>query len=513
MATAVGVEPLRDEHGYWVLRAALLVVDFLALAVSVAMYAQSDIWGYAMYGTLCSVVVHIPIILRTVPALSMWGVLVFVVTIGAGIRGWAIALGYPDRDVLTSLFTRGVPFDRLAPHAMLTVGCVVLLTLGFMVTVRSEDAIQRAGRAESPRGLTPRGASGSLFAGLVIAYSVVGAVGTILYFRAVGGLGASISDRRTTFTGEAEYASHGSVQFLAGAGVIALLLFLAYRLSSRKRWTPATWLALFVLVANAFAINWVTTTRADLLYVAFGVLLVVRLVTGRLSTTLVVSLALLVILGIGVLSQSRSSDDGVGTVGGLSVSVGVESGLLNRNAFDLSKTLHITNAVPEQLPLEYGSTIASYAAAPIPREVWPDKPVVSPGPIIGQTIYGLQQTGVPPGLVGELVWNFGRVPALFLSGVVGLALGFIQRKASAWSPQRVVLVLAHATVVLPFGKAIMGVALGQAFSAAGQAFLLLVPLLLIDRLLAREQSRREAPKKGSSRRSRLAASGAKSVRA
>lgn len=499
MTQAAETELASQEPVYVGLRTALLASDFVVLLISLGMYTQHDLWGYAFYGALCTTIVHLPIVLRIVPALSIWGVLAFVVTIGAGIRGVAIAVGYPDRSTITYLFTRGVPFEDLVPEALVTVACVLLLTIGFMAT--AGNYAKGRSRAESGQaktsGLTTGHAPAWLFPTLIAGYSIAGAIGTLLYYSAVGGLTASISDRRTTYTGETDYASYGVVQFLAGAGVVGLLLFLAYRLSSQKRWTPATWVVLGALVINAFAINWVTTTRADLLYVAFGVLLVIRLVKGRLPAKIVVSLALVVILGIGLLSQSRSAEQGVDTVGEVSLSVGIDSGLLNRNAFDLSKTLLISDAVPEVLPLEGGATIGNYVFAPVPREVWPDKPVVSPGPVIGQRIYGLTQTGVPPGLVGEMVWNFGRTPAPFLSGLAGLGLGLLSRLADSWSHRRVALVLVHAMVLLPFGKAIMGVALGQALSAAGQALVLLLPLLLIDRRLARSASKKVTRKRGS----------------
>ena len=85
----------------------------------------------------------------------------------------------------------------------------------------------------------------------------------------------------------------------------------------------------------------------------------------------------------------------------------LESIVLNRNQIELPKTAHIINAVPETLDFQYGKTLTRWLAAPIPREVWPDKPVIHPGPIIGNRIYGQRVAGVPPGLIAELWWNFG----------------------------------------------------------------------------------------------------------
>ena len=129
-----------------------------------------------------------------------------------------------------------------------------------------------------------------------------------------------------------------------------------------------------------------------------------------------------VIVGIGGLTALRGGGASEGG-SGLSIAFGVKSSLLNRNGFDLGKTLLVTDAVPAKLPYEYGQTIVTYVVAPIPRAVWPEKPVVSPGPTIGKKIYNLGRTGVPPGMVAELAWNFGQTLAVVLTLVAGFALG------------------------------------------------------------------------------------------
>lgn len=478
-------------------RVMVLAVDATLLLVASFMFTGNDTWGFAALGMACATISHLPIILGITSWLSMWGALALVVSIGAGARGYAIALGYPDRSILTNLFTLGVPLESLTSEAVLTLACVSTVTLGYMWGVSRWSTSTGPGAA-SRDGLTARTFPAGGYQFLVLAYAVVGGVATIMYYRAVGGADADIVSRRTVYTGEAGYASHGVLELVARAGTVALLLFLVYRLSRKVPWGPGSWLLLGVLTINAFGINWITTTRSDLLYVTLGVLLVVRLVRGKLPVSLVVGSALAVILAIGVLTAARSTAQGTTPESnGSSLAFGVDSGLLNRNAFDLSKTMHITHAVPAELPYARGATIANYILAPVPRSVWPDKPVVSPGPIIGREIYGLPQTGVPPGMVAELVWNFGRVPAILLCGVVGHLLGRLERRAVTWGGQRVVLVLAYALVVLPFGKAIMGVAIGQAASAAAQALLLLVPIMVID-LVLRSRARAETRKSNTS---------------
>lgn len=100
-----------------------------------------------------------------------------------------------------------------------------------------------------------------------------------------------------------------------------------------------------LLAVNAFGINWVTTTRSDLVYVTLGLLLVLRLIRGRLSLRPALALGLAVIVGIGGLTALRGGGASEGG-SGLSIAFGVKSSLLNRNGFDLGKTLLVTDAVP-----------------------------------------------------------------------------------------------------------------------------------------------------------------------
>src|SRR5699024_11406975 len=79
MSRVVGDLPAKGQN-FVGMRTALVAIDCLMLMLSLVMYAQEDVWGYAFYGVLCTIIVHVPIILRMVPALSIWGVLAFVVT-------------------------------------------------------------------------------------------------------------------------------------------------------------------------------------------------------------------------------------------------------------------------------------------------------------------------------------------------------------------------------------------------------------------------------------------------
>ena len=84
--------------------------------------------------------------------------------------------------------------------------------------------------------------------------------------------------------------------------------------------------------------------------------------------------------------------------------------LSGRNMLDISKCCHIINGVPRKMGYRKGEMLYAWLAAPIPRQYWPDKPLwANQGLTVNQKIFGYRGSlsGVPPGLIGELHWNFG----------------------------------------------------------------------------------------------------------
>ncbi len=463
------------------LRTAVALEALVVLASAVLLAAGLDLWGFAMVGVLCALITHVAFLRPGVRVVSLWGALSFVVTVGAGARGLIIALDYPGRAANNAMFLRGHSFASLVPEAVFTVVGVLAVTYGYLRG--------RAGESDGParldrRWLMPVGRMSDKVMGFTVAgYAVVALAATVAYYIAVGGTDATIGERRSTYTGEADYVSNGPTAYVAHAGVVALLLYLAWRLQNDRRLRPVELGVAALLAVNAFGINWVTTTRSDLVYVTLGLLLVLQLIRGRLSLRLALALGLAVIVGIGGLTALRGGGASEGG-SGLSIAFGVKSSLLNRNGFDLGKTLLVTDAVPAKLPYEYGQTIVTYVVAPIPRAVWPGKPVVSPGPTIGKKIYNLGRTGVPPGMLAELSWNFGQTLAVVLSLVAGFGLGRLERWALKIRADTLVLVLCYALTLLPVGKELMGVAVGQTGSAVLQSLGLILPLAVVSRFFA-----------------------------
>ncbi|MDX1928112.1 MAG: O-antigen polymerase [Pirellulaceae bacterium] len=134
--------------------------------------------------------------------------------------------------------------------------------------------------------------------------------------------------------------------------------------------------------------------------------------------------------------------------------------LLNRHGPNVAKTAHILHSVPNPLGLKYGETIYVWLLAPIPREILPNKPMVSPGPIIGMEVYGTKFSGVPPGLVAEMFWNFHIVGIVLGCFLFGLFLRFVYEVFRAIRTDDGVVTPVYLFAMFPLGFQVLNNCLG-----------------------------------------------------
>ena len=105
----------------------------------------------------------------------------------------------------------------------------------------------------------------------------------------------------------------------------------------------------------------------------------------------------------------------------------------------------------------------------MPRAIWAGKPAVNAGPRFAREAYLNNNTGIPPGGITELVWNFGRI-GLTAAGIFGLAFGradrwFRQRLGNGHIPYAAVFVSAPTSFVgAGFSQATSGIFLQLAVS-------------------------------------------------
>jgi len=104
---------------------------------------------------------------------------------------------------------------------------------------------------------------------------------------------------------------------------------------------------------------------------------------------------------------------------------------------DPGKTAAIIDQTDRQDIALNGSSFLNFIVAPIPRVLWPDKPDVRIGPFVAQDIlFYRNNSGVPPGGIGELYLNFGWPGIVIGMILLGILTNFVMYKYRNAADQR-----------------------------------------------------------------------------
>ena len=106
-----------------------------------------------------------------------------------------------------------------------------------------------------------------------------------------------------------------------------------------------------------------------------------------------------------------------------------------KNFIDITKTVAIFDA---EYKLRYGSTFLDMFAILIPRSIFPDKKAVNIDTLIASDVFGINTFGagaVPPGVIGEMIFNFGiiSVPVgIIISGIIIWSIDFYRHYGNSF---------------------------------------------------------------------------------
>lgn len=454
----------------------------IATLCSAVWFLARDEGVFALVGSLACLVLSLPLLIdREYDLLSPWTLLLFAAYIGYGIRGVFIAAGINGTRDLEQLYLLGRPPTYFIWPSFVFLLGVVSVTVGFLAW-----RIVPRGQA---RGLLARSA---LRPGMVvIVINILAAIGFIsflLYAQRTGGFSlSSLSAKRATITGinlnTSTYESHGTLRRLASLSGVAFWLAQArfshggfkYRVAEAR-----TWLIVCYFV-NACLLPVYSSTRIDIVFLVVGAL-VIELCHSRRrlrSRTLVLTAAI-VVMGVATLTGLRNLNQGATRTVEVTTQTVIDTFVLTRTFSDVPTTSHIIRGVPAKLAFANGDTVTSWLVAPIPRDVWPDKPIVSLGPTIGFLLYGNPRSGVPPGMIAEGYWNFGLVGVLSFSLLSGVVIGAVERWSQQLAKAGPLGALILAGVGMRFGFDIMSNSVGFAIYQFGVNLLpalLLAPLI------------------------------------
>lgn len=421
----------------------------------------------ALLGLVCLTTVSVPMFIRKdYNLLEPLTLVILLILFGVPLKLlYVIAAQHSSYYVSLRLLDWGTPADFFKPMILVTLGWL-LFTIGYSVPTRSKFAellyLPQIRTWNQKR----------LLAVLVILMGI--STVCLLAFMATAGVSLSnLSAKRFVEEG----GSGGRIYdvkyyLLRGAALFKFVTYLALAWMICRRDRVLS-LSSFMFVSSLLLtifLSIVINNRAGIVLVIIDCLFISYFL-GKITLKMV---------GLGALSSfvlliplliSRSQTE-------TTLNEVIEKTLAGRDMLDITKTCQIINAIPRKLDYIYGETLYGWMLAPIPRSVWPDKPMwVERGPLLMQQVYNQKTTksGIPPGLPAELYWNFST-PGMWIGlALMGLILRhlFLSFEPNEQNPTSVII---YTMIATRFGMFALGSDLGTGFVKAA---LDLVPLLLI----------------------------------
>ncbi len=392
--------------------------------------------------------------LRKYDLFSPWSFVILAIFTGGTLQGIAISAEWPSAEHIDTTMLLGQRSEYFFYPAFVYLSSLACLALGYFIPfrlVRERFWFHREFALSKLRI--------AILLALAMSLSA-----TALYIRATGGFASGrISDKRTTITSvdvaNDELEQYGYLRQITKLGALSFLVLGSFHLSKRRKLKLGTFLLLTIVFALAILMPFYASSRAGVVWLFIGSIGLVYYYKKEQvvrSIPILLGIAVVIFVAMSMLRHTDAAD----AVQKASMEDSFKSLLLNRNGPNLAKTAHIINHLPGKLEFQYGRTIAVWALAPIPRAIFPGKPLIHSGPIIGTEIYGTKVSGVPPGLIAEMYWNFhlaGAILGLFLTGV---GLRWIYEQFWRLNSDSAVLIPMYLFSLQEIGYGVLGHSLG-----------------------------------------------------
>ncbi|WP_424938725.1 O-antigen polymerase [Algiphilus sp.] len=423
-----------------------LVLVYIILAIWVLFAGLAELfvgggrWGLLSIGSACLLASLLPVVVRKrVTVFEPIVLVAFSVFMGCALRAVLVATGDQSSEDIVFL-TNGVSLGEIATYSIFAAFGLLVFSLGYLSVGTARFALERAS-VFNRRNWNQRWLLGICFATLGI-----GLAGLVELIRAtnvdLGNL-AALSVKRGIEVeggGEQDFARLGYLAWAVELVKVAFIVLLVERTDrarsgSISNGTTAFSLRLFLLLLFLISIIWpfMSSSRTGILEVLFACVIVfyylgfkggtiVRkhkfFVLG--STFFIVGIIVLVAIGIwrqyshDPATADKSFADALlgNTVGAGNFVPLIRTGIIAEHAFS------------SETKLLLGESYASVFYAPVPRSVWPEKPMIGLGYYVKEEVFDRRaiRGGYPPGFIGEALINFGLVGLVIIPFLGGAGL-------------------------------------------------------------------------------------------
>ena len=309
---------------------------------------------------------------------------------------------------------------------------------------------------------------------LQIVIAVVGGISLVCFLAFVVTAGVNfssfseMSEKRFGDTrGAGSERMHSSKYFLyRGAALSKFVVYFSIVWMVFKKRPFLSWMGVVLMVAlfQTMLLSFVMNSRAGVALLLVDCMILFFYLKNKIDMKLVgLCFAVAVMLMIPMLAGRSKSEDSQ------PIAHLVQKTLTGRNMLDIAKTCHIINGVPSKMEHRNGEMLYAWLAAPVPKSVWPEKPMwANKGLFLNRHIFGYKGdiSGVPPGLIGELYWDFGKFGVwlgLFFLGILlrQLFICFYHHRSNP------TCILLYTMIITRFGMFSLGNDLGTGIVKAG----------------------------------------------
>lgn len=104
----------------------------------------------------------------------------------------------------------------------------------------------------------------------------------------------------------------------------------------------------------------------------------------------------------------------------------IERFMQGRYFVDIVKTSYLLEAFPRKIDYLHGQTLIGWIFAPVPRSIWPDKPIfMHISSVLSTLVFNEPSNNIPPGIFAEMYINFGWVGILVGMFFIGYIIQYI----------------------------------------------------------------------------------------
>ncbi|MCE3221734.1 oligosaccharide repeat unit polymerase [Vibrio diabolicus] len=180
---------------------------------------------------------------------------------------------------------------------------------------------------------------------------------------------------------------------------------------------------LFLLIITAIASNFLLTgSRSSILYFLIFLLMIYYHCRERIRIDYAIICVLAALFIFSAMTQIRESGEEAKVEISLIDSVtNISNKMSERTIGYINGAYSVLAFVPGKSDYMYGGSYIALLAAPIPRSIYPNKPI-GLGKRNAIELYERDDTAIPPGYVAESFWNFGYYGIFLVAAVWGVIL-------------------------------------------------------------------------------------------